>query len=206
MHDIFFQNLFKAFVAIDPLSLIPLFAVVTADLNSKKTLKLSFLVFIITSFVLTFFSIFGNKFLLFMGVSIYSFQIIGGIFLLFISYEMVFEKRVTRKKDAAKKILDINEIKNIAVFPVSIPLVAGPSAITLSVLISKNFNYSTLDFYQKIFPLIIILLLTSLIILFSNYILRLLNQTFIIILQKIFGLILGALSVEFITVGFKGIL
>ena len=193
-------------MAIDPLSLIPLFAVVTADLNSKKTLKLSFLVFIITSFVLTFFSIFGNKFLLFMGVSIYSFQIIGGIFLLFISYEMVFEKRVTRKKDAAKKILDINEIKNIAVFPLSIPLVAGPSAITLSVLISKNFNYTTLDFYQKIFPLIIILLLTSLIILFSNYILRLLNQTFIIILQKIFGLILGALSVEFITVGFKGIL
>ena len=206
MHDIFFQNLLKAFVAIDPLSLIPLFAIVTADLNSKKTLKLSFLVFIITSFVLTFFSIFGNKFLLFMGVSIYSFQIIGGIFLLFISYEMVFEKRVTRKKNAAKKILDINEIKNIAVFPMSIPLVAGPSAITLSVLISKNFNYSTLDFYQKIFPLIIILFLTSLIILFSNYILRLLNQTFIIILQKIFGLILGALSVEFITVGFKGIL
>ena len=193
-------------MAIDPLSLIPLFAVVTADLNSKKTLKLSLLVFIITSFVLTFFSIFGNKFLLFMGVSIYSFQIIGGIFLLFISYEMVFEKRVTRKKNAAKKILDINEIKNIAVFPVSIPLVAGPSAITLSVLISKNFDYSTLDFYQKIFPLIIILFLTSLIILFSNYILRLLNQTFIIILQKIFGLILGALSVEFITVGFKGIL
>ena len=193
-------------MAIDPLSLIPLFAIVTADLNSKKTLKLSFLVFIITSFVLTFFSIFGNKFLLFMGVSIYSFQIIGGIFLLFISYEMVFEKRVTRKKNAAKKILDINEIKNIAVFPLSIPLVAGPSAITLSVLISKNFNYSTLDFYQKIFPLIIILFLTSLIILFSNYILRLLNQTFIIILQKIFGLILGALSVEFITVGFKGIL
>ena len=140
-----------------------------------------------------------------MGVSIYSFQIIGGIFLLFISYEMVFEKRVQGKK-CCKKILDINEIKNIAVFPVSIPLVAGPSAITLSVLISKNFNYSTLDFYQKIFPLIIILFLTSLIILFSNYILRLLNQTFIIILQKIFGLILGALSVEFITVGFKGIL
>ncbi len=193
-------------MAIDPLSLIPLFAILTADLNSKKTLMLSFLVFIITSFVLTFFSIFGNKFLLFMGVSIYSFQIIGGVFLLLISYEMVFEKRVTRKKNAAKKILDINEIKNIAVFPVSIPLVAGPSAITLSVLISKNFNYSTLDFYQKIFPLIIILFLTSLIILFSNYILRLLNQTFIIILQKIFGLILGALSVEFITVGFKGIL
>jgi len=206
MHDIFFQNLLKAFVAIDPLSLIPLFAVLTANLNSKKTLNLSFLVFIITSTVLTFFSIFGNKFLLFMGISIFSFQIIGGVFLLFISYEMVFEKRLVRKKNTAKKIIDENEIKNNAVFPVSIPLVAGPSAITLSVLISEDFNFSTLDFYQKIFPVIIILFITSLIILFSNYILRLLNQTLIIILQKIFGLILGALSVEFITLGFKGIL
>ena len=170
-------------MAIDPLSLI-LFAVLTAELDSKKTLNLSFLVFIITSTVLTFFSIFGNKFLLFMGISIYSFQIIGGVFLLFISYEMVFEKRLVRKKNVAKKIIDENEIKNNAVFPVSIPLVAGPSAITLSVLISKDFNYSTLDFYQKIFPIIIILFITSLIILFSNYILRLLNQTLIIITAK----------------------
>ena len=206
MHDVFFQNLFKAFVAIDPLSLIPLFVVLTTHLTIKKTVKLSLLVFIITSSVLTFFSIYGNKFLLFMGISINSFQIIGGIFLLFISYEMVFEKRVKRKKNTAEKILDENQIKNIAVFPLSIPLVAGPSAITLSVLVSKNFDYSFLDFYQKIFPLIIILFMTSLIILFSNYIIMLLNQTFIKILHKIFGLILGALSVEFITIGLKGIL
>ena len=116
-----------------------------------------------------------------------------------------FLKKTNKKKECCKKIIDENEVKNNAVFPVSIPLVAGPSAITLSVLISKDFNYSTLDFYQKIFPIIIILFITSLIILFSNYILRLLNQTLIIILQKIFGLILGALSVEFIAIGFKGI-
>ena len=84
-----------------------------------------------------------------MGISIFSFQIIGGVFLLFISYEMVFEKRLVRKKNTAKKIIDENEIKNNAVFPVSIPLVAGPSAITLSVLISEDFNFSTLDFLSK---------------------------------------------------------
>ena len=100
----FFQNLFKAFVAIDPLSLIPLFVVLTTHLTIKKTVKLSLLVFIITSSVLTFFfSIYGNKFLLFMGISINSFQIIGGIFLLFISYEMVFEKRVKKKKKYCRK-------------------------------------------------------------------------------------------------------
>ena len=206
MHDIFLQNLLKAFIAIDPLSLLPLFVVLTSKLKLRKILELSFLVFIITSSVLTFFSIFGNKFLMFMGVSINSFQIIGGIFLLFISFEMVFEKRIKRKKNMANEILDDNQIKNIATFPLSIPLVAGPSAITLSVLISEDLDYSFLEFYQKIFPIILVLLLTSLIIFFSNYIYKLLNETVIKILQKVFGLILGALSVEFISNGIKGML
>lgn len=206
MHDIFLQNLLKAFIAIDPLSLLPLFVVLTSKLKLKKILELSFLVFIITSSVLTFFSIFGNKFLMFMGVSINSFQIIGGIFLLFISFEMVFEKRIKRKKNMANEILDDNQIKNIATFPLSIPLVAGPSAITLSVLISEDLDYNFLEFYQKIFPIILVLLLTSLIIFFSNYIYKLLNETVIKILQKVFGLILGALSVEFISNGIKGMI
>tara|TARA_B100000035_G_scaffold294881_1_gene285507 strand:- start:2538 stop:3158 length:621 start_codon:yes stop_codon:yes gene_type:complete len=206
MHDIFFQNLLKAFIAIDPLSLLPLFVVLTSKLKLKKILELSFFVFIITSSVLTFFSIFGNKFLMFMGVSINSFQIIGGIFLLFISFEMVFEKRIKRKKNMANEILDDNQIKNVATFPLSIPLVAGPSAITLSVLISEDLDYNFLEFYQKIFPIILVLLLTSLIIFFSNYIYKLLNGTVIKILQKVFGLILGALSVEFISNGIKGML
>ena len=206
MHDIFLQNLLKAFIAIDPLSLLPLFVVLTSKLKLRKILELSFLVFIITSSVLTFFSIFGNKFLMFMGVSINSFQIIGGIFLLFISFEMVFEKRIKRKKNMANEILDDNQIKNIATFPLSIPLVAGPSAITLSVLISKDLDYNFLEFYQKILPIILVLLLTSLIIFFSNYIYKLLNETVIKILQKVFGLILGALSVEFISNGIKGML
>ena len=106
----------------------------------------------------------------------------------------------------ANEILDDNQIKNIATFPLSIPLVAGPSAITLSVLISEDLDYNFLEFYQKIFPIILVLLLTSLIIFFSNYIYKLLNETVIKILQKVFGLILGALSVEFISNGIKGML
>ncbi|MBS91591.1 MAG: antibiotic resistance protein MarC [Rickettsiales bacterium] len=203
MHDIFLQNLFKTLVAIDPISLIPLFAVITANLEEKEIKKFSFFVFIISSFVLTFFSFFGNNFLTFMGISLQSFQIIGGIFLLFISYEMVFEKRIERKKNIANEIIDETQLKSLAVFPVSIPLVAGPSAITLSVLISKNYENTFVSFYQQICPIIIILLLTSLIIFFSNYISRKLNVTVIKVLQKIFGLILGALSVEFIINGIK---
>ena len=206
MHDIFFQNLLKTFVAIDPLSLIPLFVVLTSNIDSKKTLKLSIMVFLISSSVLTFFLFFGNIFLTFMGISINSFQIVGGIFLLFISYEMVFEKRIKRKKNLSNEILDDKNLKNIAVFPISIPLIIGPSALTLSVLISKNFNYTILNFYTQFLPMILILMLTSVIIFFSTYLLKILNETIIKILQKIFGIILGALSVEFIISGIKGVI
>ena len=192
-------------MAIDPLSLIPLFVVITSNIDSKQTLKLSIMVFLISSFVLTFFLLFGNVFLAFMGISINSFQIVGGIFLLFISYEMVFEKRMKRKKNLSEAILDDKNLNNIAVFPISIPLIVGPSALTLSVLISKNFNYTILNFYTQFLPIILILMLTSIMIIFSTYLLKVLNETIIKILQKIFGIILGALSVEFIINGIKGV-
>ena len=205
MHDIFFQNLFRTFVAIDPLSFIPLFVVITSNIDSKQTLKLSLMVFLISSSVLTFFLLFGNVFLAFMGISINSFQIVGGIFLLFISYEMVFEKRMKRKKNLSDEILDDKNLNNIAVFPISITLIVGPSALTLSVLISKNFNYTMLDLYTQFLPMILVLMLTSIMIIFSTYLLKVLNETIIKILQKIFGIILGALSVEFIINGIKGV-
>ena len=203
MHDLFLQNFLKAFVAIDPISLIPILTIITQGLNTKKTIKLSGFVFLITCSVLIFFSLYGNSFLMFMGISISSFQIIGGFFLLIISYEMVFEKRVKRKTTIANELIDEHQLNNLAVFPISIPLVAGPSAITLSVLISKDINFTMVSFYTQIFPLVLTLFLTSIIIIFSNYFMKLLNKTIMNVLQKLFGLILGALAVEYVIKGWS---
>ena len=199
----FLQNFLKAFVAIDPISLIPILTIINKGLNTKKTIKLSGFVFLITCSVLIFFSLYGNSFLVFMGISISSFQIIGGFFLLIISYEMVFEKRVKRKTTIANELIDEHELNNLAVFPISIPLVAGPSAITLSVLISKDINYTIVSFYTQIFPLVLTLFLTSIIIIFSNFFMKLFNKTIMNVLQKLFGLILGALAVEYVIRGWN---
>ena len=203
MHDLFLQNFLKAFVAIDPISLIPILTIITQSLNTKRTIKLSGFVFLITCSVLIFFSLYGNSFLVFMGISISSFQIIGGFFLLIISYEMVFEKRVKRKTTIANELIDEHELNNLAVFPISIPLVAGPSAITLSVLISKDINFTMVSFYTQIFPLVLTLFLTSIIIIFSNFFMKLFNKTIMNVLQKLFGLILGALAVEYVIRGWN---
>ena len=203
MHDVFFQNLLKAIVAIDPISLIPIFTAITTTINLKETVKLSVVVFVITSFLLTFFCIYGNNFLVYMGVSLGSFQIVGGLFLLIISYEMVLEKRVKRKKNLTTNLSNDFSIDSIAVFPISIPLIAGPSAITLSVLISKNFDYSLQSFYYNVSPLILTLLATSIIIILSKVIGNFFNMTILNIIQRIFGLILGALAIQFVINGIK---
>ena len=203
MHDVFFQNLLKAIVAIDPISLIPIFTAITTTINLRETIKLSIVVFIITSFLLTFFCIYGNNFLVYMGISLGSFQIVGGLFLLIISYEMVLEKRVKRKKNLTTNLSDDFSIDSIAVFPISIPLIAGPSAITLSVLISKNFDYTLQSFYLNVSPLILTLLATSIIIILSKVIGNFFNMTILNIIQRIFGLILGALAIQFVINGIK---
>ncbi len=201
MHDLFIQNFLKTFIAVDPISLIPILTIITRGLNTKKTIRLALLVFLISSSVLTFFSLYGNSFLNFMGISVSSFKIVGGLFLLIISYEMVFEKRLKRKKLMADDFMNEQDLRSLAVFPISIPLVAGPSAITLSVLISQNMNFSIVNFYIQIFPLILTLFLTSLIIVFSSFFIQIFNKTIMNVLQKIFGLILGALAVEYIIKG-----
>ena len=203
MHDFFFQNFLKAIVAIDPISLIPIFTAITSSLSLKKTFNLAVIVFLITTFILTFFSIFGNIFLSFMGISLGSFQIVGGLFLLIISYEMVLEKRLKRKKNLTDNLLEDNPVDGIAVFPLSIPLIAGPSAITLAVLISENFDYTLKSFYFQISPMILTLFITSLIIYLSKIVGNFINMTILNILQRIFGLILGALAIQYVINGLK---
>ena len=118
---------------------------------------------------------------------------------------MVFEKRIKRKTNTSEEILDDRNLKNIAVFPLSIPLIVGPSALTLSVLISKDINFNVISLYVQVFPILLVLALTSVIFFFSTYILKILNEMIIKILQKLFGIILGALSIEFIINGIKGV-
>tara|TARA_B100001027_G_scaffold68863_1_gene46982 strand:- start:1489 stop:2112 length:624 start_codon:yes stop_codon:yes gene_type:complete len=203
MHDIFFQNVLKAFIAIDPVALIPIFAILTTDLSLSKIIRLSIMVFLITTSILTFFLFYGNKFLNVMGIDLSSFQIVGGLFLFYISFEMVVEKRTKRKNELAKSFINDQELKDIAVFPLSIPLISGPSAITLSILISKDFTFNLMSLYYYLLPLIIILLLASLILIFSSMIINYCNETIINIFQKLFGIILGALSVQYIINGLR---
>ena len=202
MHEIFFQNLIKTFVAVDPITLIPIFASLSIKIPSNKIVKLSIKIFAVSLFLLIFFAIFGSNFLKLIGISISSFQIAGGIFLFVIAFEMLFEKRSKRKEQLIKKNINDDYLMSLAIFPISIPLIIGPSAITISILISENFKPIFFDIYTKIFPLIVVTICTVLIFITSKITANFLGKSVTLVLQKIFGIILGALAIEFIVDGF----
>ena len=88
--------------------------------------------------VLSLFWLFGNAILDAMNISMDSFRIIGGLFLIVIAFQMVFEQRQVRRQNTADTAIDDETIQSIAIFPLSIPLIAGPGAMATSLLLSKE--------------------------------------------------------------------
>ena len=203
MHEFFFQNIIKMFVAIDPITLIPIFASFSTKIPTKEIVTLGIKIFLISIFLLIFFAVFGSNFLKLIGISIISFQIAGGIFLFVIAFEMLFEARSKRKEKLISKKIDNDYLTSFAIFPISIPLIVGPSAITVSILISETFEINFFNIYTKILPLVIVMIFTVFIFITSKFTFNFLGKSVTIVLQKIFGIVLGALAIEFILDGFS---
>ncbi len=203
MHELFLQNFVKLFVAIDPIALIPIFASLSSKIPIDKILKLGSIMFLISLFLLIFFVVFGNALLDIIGISIASFQIAGGIFLFIIAFEMLFEKRSKRKEKLVDKKINEDFLIAFIIFPITIPLIIGPSAITLSILISENFSFNFLNLYTKILPIFIVITFTVLIFITSKITASILGKFPVLILQKIFGIILGSLAIEFVLNGIR---
>ena len=203
MHELFLQNFVKLFVAIDPIALIPIFASLSSKIPIDKILNLGIIMFLISLFLLIFFVVFGNALLDIIGISIASFQIAGGIFLFVIAFEMLFEKRSKRKEKLVDRKINEDFLIAFIIFPITIPLIIGPSAITLSILISENFSFNFLNLYTKILPIFIVITFTVLIFITSKITASFLGKFPVLILQKIFGIILGSLAIEFVLNGIR---
>ena len=203
MLNLFLENFVLIFVAIDPISLLPIFASFTQglDRNELKTLCLrcGLTVFII----LLVFWLFGSNVLELMGVSINSLRIVGGFFLMIIAYQMVFEQRQKRRMDTAEKALDDEALSSLATFPLAIPLIAGPGAITITILLSEKSGDSINTQLIGFSPVLIIILLSILSLWLSGKIAKKLPFSVLSVLQRTFGLLLGALAIEFVIQGIK---
>ena len=201
MFDTFIESTILMFVAIDPISLVPIFAGLTSGLSQHQVKSIYIRASIVSLIVLSIFWLFGNSILDAMNISMDSFRIIGGLFLIVIAFQMVFDQRQTRRQSTVDTAIDDETIQSIAIFPLSIPLIAGPGAMATSLLISKEAYISVLDGFISYLPILIAVLFATIAMWFSAKLSSKLGPTVITVVQKIFGLLLGALAIEFVIDG-----
>ena len=201
MFDTFIESTILMFVAIDPISLVPIFAGLTSGLNKHQVKSIYIRASIVSLIVLSIFWLFGNAILDAMNISMDSFRIIGGLFLIVIAFQMVFNQRQTRRQSTVDTAIDDETIQSIAIFPLSIPLIAGPGAMATSLLISKETYISVLDGFISYLPILIAVLFATIAMWLSAKLSSKLGPTVITVVQKIFGLLLGALAIEFVIDG-----
>ncbi len=201
MFDTLVESTLLMFVAVDPISLVPIFAGLTSGLDKKQIKSIYIRASTVSLIVLSIFWLFGNGILDAMNISMDSFKIIGGLFLIVIAFQMVFEQRQVRRQSTADTAVDDETINSIAIFPLSIPLIAGPGAMATSLLISKESYVSALDAAVSYLPILIVVSIATISMWLSAKLSSRLGPTIITVAQKIFGLLLGALAIEFVIDG-----
>ena len=203
MFDTFLESTILMFVAIDPISLVPIFAGLTTGLTKEQVRAIYIRASAVSLMVLSSFWLFGNTILDVMNISMDSCRIIGGLFLIVIAFQMVFEQRQVRRQNTADTAIDDETIKSIAIFPLSIPLIAGPGAMATSLLLSKESYANLTDAAVSYLPILVVIFIATLAMWLSSKLASKLGPTIITVVQKIFGLLLGALAIEFVIEGIR---
>ena len=197
----FLVNAFAVlFVTIDPIGLAPVFLAVTAGAGSLERRQIAVKAVLISGITLLAFFFAGRQLLAVLGISQAAFQVAGGLLLFVIAVEMVFEHRQKRKAESAEKAVEQEDLSQTAVFPLAIPLIAGPATISAIILLAGDAPGLTGQF-GVIGVLFSVLLISFFVFLLAVKIDKFLGSTVQLIITRLFGVILAALSVQFVADG-----
>jgi multiple antibiotic resistance protein len=193
-------------VTLDPPALAPIFISLTRGMNADERRRVSVRASMIAFGILAFFGFGGEALLRLLGVGLPAFRISGGLLLFWIAFEMVFERRNERKQQTADTAVTEDHIRNVAAFPLAIPLMAGPGAITAVILLAgrADGNYALL----ALLTVLIALGVATCFVVFSmaERVSRLLGITGNVVLSRLLGVILAGLAVQFIIDGVQALL
>jgi len=199
-----YDQLVNAFVTLlvtlDPPGLAPVFLALTAGMSRHERYQVAVRASIIAFFILVLFALFGKTVLTALGISIPAFRVAGGLLLFVIAFDMIFERRTERKEKSAEVAITRDMIHNIAAFPLAIPLIAGPGAISATLLISGRMP-GVAGLATLCLILLILCALTYLVFILADRIDHFLGETGRSILSRLLGLILAALAVQFVADG-----
>ena len=189
------------FTLINPIGIVPIFITITEGYTKKERDVIALKSVIFSFFILVLFGIIGDVIFKFYDITIHGFRIAGGILLLKISFDMIESKR-SRTKTTPKEEKEAEEKNEIAYTPLAIPLIAGPGSIASMMILSSEStkNNSMITLFSA---LIIVLFITFLTFKISKILSKKFGKLGLRIMQRIMGLILMVISIEFILKGIK---
>ena len=199
--ELFVAALATFLVVIDPPGCAPIFAALTGDATPVHRRAMAIRSVLIASAILLFFGLLGEDLLRALGISLSAFRIAGGIMLFLIAIDMVFEKRTERRENRAQEV-NASEVEDVSVFPMAIPMIAGPGSIA-SVMLLMARSEGLYGSLVVLGALLATLALTLAALLAAGPLMRLMGHRMEAMITRILGVILAALAAQFVIDGIE---
>jgi multiple antibiotic resistance protein len=200
--ELFGSALITFLVIIDPPGCAPIFASLTRGATPVHRRAMAIRSSLIAWAILMFFALLGRPLLHALGISLASFRIAGGIMLFFIAVDMVFERRTERREKRAEAIERTPEIEDISVFPMAMPMIAGPGSIASAMLWVSRAE-DPLHIAVVLAAITMVMLLTLGTLLAAGPLMKLIGAKVEAAITRILGVILAALAAQFVIDGLK---
>ena len=202
--DFTISALVTLFVVVDPIGLAPTFLAVTEGLPRRAKRSVALRASIIAGAILIGAALLGDWLFRALGISLPAFRIAGGLLLFAIAFEMVFGIRMRREGQAAEEAVE-EHVRNVAAFPLAIPLLAGPGAITAVVLLAGRAAGNLLLTGLVLGVVVVVALSCYVAFILAGRISRLLGMTGNIVLSRLLGVLLAALAVQYVVDGIRAV-
>ena len=184
------------FVVIDPIGIAPLFIALTPGMSRAQRRRVAWRAVLVAGLVLTLFPFLGEAVLGFIGISMPAFRVAGGILLFLTALDMLFERRTKRREDRT----DETSVDDPSVFPLAIPLMAGPGSIA-SVILLTGERPGAEGLVTVLGITALTLVVMALLLQASSYLEHVIGKTGIDVITRLLGMLLAALSVQFVLDG-----
>ena len=193
-------------VVVDPLGLVPAFLAVTEERSDAVRRQVALRACLIASAILIGAALIGDWLLRQLGITLSAFRIAGGLLLFAVAFEMVLGLRVGHDaKDAEQAVEEHSQdiAQDIAAFPLAIPLMAGPGAITATILLAGQAAYRPAWLAVLLAVVVVVMAACLMAFLAAGRIGKLLGVTGSVVLSRLLGVLLAALAVQYVVDGIR---
>ena len=203
MLEQFLSAFITLFVVLDPPGCAPIYAGLTTGASAAQRRSMAIRACVIAGAILLVFALLGERLLSALHIELDSFRTAGGIMLFLIALDMVFEKRTQRREARAEKVKETPEIEDVSVFPMAMPMLAGPGAIASVMLLAGSAD-GIGEALVLLAALLAVLLLTLIALLSAGPLMRLVGARIEAVITRLLGVLLAALAAQYVFDGIRG--